>query len=172
MKKEKSGFRLFGRLRSIQTSIYLVMAVMVLVSIGIVTMISLSYTRTSIFENTMTYTRQLTTQVNNDIDSYIDYMENISSMLAENSDVQGFLFGDSDESSEAEKQLQSQFSTVINSRPDIYNLGIVQAGGRALLNQGESERNPYINIKNLEWYENAVKKEVPFSCPPLMSSMW
>ena len=157
MKKKNPIVVFFGRFRSIQTVIYLVMAMLVLTAISIVTVISLSYTRTSVFENTITYTKQLTGQVNNDIDSYINYMDNISSMLAANADVQDYLFGNSTQITEASKQLLSQFSTVLNSRSDIYNVGLVHANGRALLNKGRSYMNPYINMEQLEWYRKAVE---------------
>lgn len=157
MKKKNPIVVFFGRFRSIQTVIYLVMAMLVLTAISIVTVISLSYTRASVFENTITYTKQLTGQVNNDIDSYINYMDNISSMLAANADVQDYLFGNSTQIMEASKQLISQFSTVLNSRSDIYNVGLVHANGRALLNKGRSYMNPYINMEQLEWYRKAVE---------------
>ena len=156
MRIKKPRLRLLERFHSIQTAIYLVMAAMVLSSIAMVTMISMQYTRTSIFENTVTYTRQLTSQVNNDIDSYISYMENISSVLAHNSDVQDFMFGTEEEYRQSMHQVQTQFNTVISSRPDIYNIGIVKEGGRSLINNGVAQINPYVNIHELEWYKNAV----------------
>lgn len=156
-KRQSRGF--LGRFRSIQNAIFLVMALLVLSTIGIVTVISLNFTRTSVFENTITYTRQLTSQVNNDIDSYIDYMENISSMLAENSDVQKFLFGTGIEAEEAGEQLLSQFATVLNSRSDIYNVGILQANGKALFNKGNSFINSHVDIESQEWYKNAVENQ-------------
>ena len=159
MKNNRQSRGFLGRFRSIQNAIFLVMALLVLSTIGIVTVISLNYTRTSVFENTITYTRQLTSQVNNDIDSYINYMENISSMLAENSDVQKFLFGSGMEAEEAGEQLMSQFATVLNSRSDIYNVGILQENGKALFNKGNSYINSYIDIKSQEWYKNAVDNQ-------------
>ena len=159
MKNNRQSRGFLGRFRSIQNAIFLVMALLVLSTIGIVTVISLNYTRTSVFENTITYTRQLTSQVNNDIDSYINYMENISSMLAENSDVQKFLFGSGMEAEEAGEQLMSQFATVLNSRSDIYNVGILQENGKALFNKGNSYINSYVDIKSQEWYKNAVDNQ-------------
>ena len=159
MNKNRHAGVLLGKFRSIQNAIFLVMALLVLSAIGIVTVISLNFTRTSIYENTITYTRQLTGQVNNDIDSYINYMENISSMLAENSDVQKFLFGSGIQAEEAGEQLMSQFATVLNSRSDIYNLGILQANGKALFNKGNSYINSYVDISQLAWYKEAVENK-------------
>ncbi|MCI6430116.1 MAG: sensor histidine kinase [Oliverpabstia sp.] len=159
MNKNRHAGVLLGKFRSIQNAIFLVMALLVLSAIGIVTVISLNFTRTSIYENTITYTRQLTGQVNSDIDSYINYMENISSMLAENSDVQKFLFGSGIQAEEAGEQLMSQFATVLNSRSDIYNLGILQANGKALFNKGNSYINSYVDISQLAWYKEAVENK-------------
>ena len=134
MKKGKKYWNILGKFHSIQNTIFVLTASLVLFAVITVTVISLNYTRSSIFENTVTYNRQLTGQVNADIDSYISYMENISSMLAENLDVKKYLFGEGEEADEAGVQLLSQFSTVLSSREDIYNLGILQKNGKALLN--------------------------------------
>lgn len=155
MKSQK--YNLIGKFKSIQTAIYLMMSMMVLSAIGLLTMISMQYTKATVFENTVMYTGQLTSQVNHDIDSYINYMENISGMLAGNTDVQNFIFGEEEVSAEAEKQVQAQFDTVINSRSDIYNIGIVKDDGRMLVNNSDTKVNPYINIKKLEWYQKAVE---------------
>ena len=150
MKKEKKHWNILGKFRSIQNTIFVLTASLVLFAVITVTVISLNFTRSSIFENTVTYNRQLTGQVNADIDSYISYMENISSMLAENLDVKKYLFGEGEEADEAGVQLLSQFSTVLSSREDIYNLGILQKNGKALLNEGKSRLNTYVDMEKQE----------------------
>lgn len=162
MKKEKKYWNILGKFHSIQNTIFVLMASLVLFAVITVTVISLNFTRSSIFENTVTYNRQLTGQVNADIDSYISYMENISSMLAENLDVKKYLFGEGEEADEAGVQLLSQFSTVLSSREDIYNLGILQKNGKALLNEGKSRLNTYVDMENQEWYRRAVENKDSF----------
>ena len=49
------------------------------------------YTRNSIFENSAVYTQNIVQQMNQNIDSYIDYMENIAYMISSNEDVQQYL---------------------------------------------------------------------------------
>ena len=49
------------------------------------------YTRNSIFENSSVYTQNIVQQMNQNIDSYIDYMENIAYMISSNEDVQQYL---------------------------------------------------------------------------------
>ena len=162
MKKEKKYWSILGKFHSIQNTIFVLMASLVLFAVITVTVISLNFTRSSIFENTVTYNRQLTGQVNADIDSYISYMENISSMLAENLDVKKYLFGEGEEADEAGVQLLSQFSTVLSSREDIYNLGILQKNGKALLNEGKSRLNTYVDMEKQEWYRRAVENKDSF----------
>ena len=162
MKKEKKHWNILGKFRSIQNTIFVLTASLVLFAVITVTVISLNFTRSSIFENTVTYNRQLTGQVNADIDSYISYMENISSMLAENLDVKKYLFGEGEEADEAGVQLLSQFSTVLSSREDIYNLGILQKNGKALLNKGKSRLNTYVDMEKQEWYGKAVENKASF----------
>lgn len=162
MKKEKKHWNILGKFRSIQNTIFVLTASLVLFAVITVTVISLNFTRSSIFENTVTYNRQLIGQVNADIDSYISYMENISSMLAENLDVKKYLFGEGEEADEAGVQLLSQFSTVLSSREDIYNLGILQKNGKALLNEGKSRLNTYVDMEKQEWYRRAVENRDSF----------
>ena len=162
MKKEKKYWNILGKFHSIQNTIFVLTASLVLFAVITVTVISLNFTRSSIFENTVTYNRQLTGQVNADIDSYISYMENISSMLAENLDVKKYLFGEGEEADEAGVQLLSQFSTVLSSREDIYNLGILQKNGKALLNEGKSRLNTYVDMEKQEWYRRAVENRDSF----------
>lgn len=162
MKKGKKYWNILGKFHSIQNTIFVLTASLVLFAVITVTVISLNYTRSSIFENTVTYNRQLTGQVNADIDSYISYMENISSMLAENLDVKKYLFGEGEEADEAGVQLLSQFSTVLSSREDIYNLGILQKNGKALLNEGKSRLNTYVDMEKQEWYRRAVENKASF----------
>lgn len=162
MKKGKQYWNILGKFHSIQNTIFVLMASLVLFAVITVTVISLNFTRSSIFENTVTYNRQLTGQVNADIDSYISYMENISSMLAENLDVKKYLFGEGEEADEAGVQLLSQFSTVLSSREDIYNLGILQKNGKALLNEGKSKLNTYVDMEKQEWYRRAVENKDSF----------
>lgn len=69
---------LLTRFRSIRTSIIVVFSVLIVFSLLTYLVISLRYTENTVLKNSKAYTSQLIGQVNNDIDSYINYMENIS----------------------------------------------------------------------------------------------
>lgn len=92
MTKEKEYGRILGKFRSIQSAIFMAISVLVLCAVIIVTAVSMRYTRSSIFENSVVYTRTIIHQMTQNIDSYINYMDNIASMIAESEDVQYYLF--------------------------------------------------------------------------------
>ena len=67
---------------------------LLLSAVLVITGVSMRYTRNSIFENSSVYTQNIVQQMNQNIDSYIDYMENIAYMISSNEDVQQYLFGE------------------------------------------------------------------------------
>ena len=75
------------RFRSIRTSIIFSFALLIIFALLIFLVLSLKLTRETALENSAEYTSQLIGQVNNDIDSYIGYMENISVIVASSKEV-------------------------------------------------------------------------------------
>lgn len=143
------------RFKSLQSVIFAFVSMLLLGAVGIVTVISMSYARQSIFENSSLYTHKIIQQMNQNIDSYIDYMTNISYLVSSNEDVQKYLFGD-EEDQEAKGRILNQFETILDSRSDILNLGIISENGKMLINDGREVPNPYLDIHTQEWYENAL----------------
>ena len=122
----------------------------------IITVISLSYTRQSVFENASLYTPTIIQQKNQNIDACIDDMENTSYLVSSNEDVQKYLFGDTADP-EARDRILSQFETILDSRSDILNLGIIAENGRMLINNGQRLTNQDLDIHSQEWYTNALE---------------
>lgn len=149
---------LLMRFRSIRTSIIFSFAVLIVFALMIFLVLSLRFTREAVLENSTEYTSQLIGQVNNDIDSYIGYMENISVIVADNSDVWDYLFG-KELSEEREKELPERilgvFRTITDTRNDIVNIALLPRKREALINQGRARLNPYINVSGLAWYQEA-----------------
>lgn len=156
MREIQPGNLMIKKFKSIQSVIFAVLSVLLLGAVGIVTVISLSYTRQSVFENSSLYTQTIIQQMNQNIDSYIDYMENTSYLVSSNEDVQKYLFGDTADS-EARDRILSQFQTILDSRSDILNLGIIAENGRMLINNGQRPTNPDLDIHSQEWYTNALE---------------
>lgn len=120
--------------------------------------ISLNYTQETITQNSKEYTMQLIEQVNGDIDSYIDYMENISRLISKNEDVIDYLYDENctnEELAQTKERVISQFKTISDAREDIYNIAVLSDNGRNVINDGKDELNPYVNVNEMEWYVKA-----------------
>ena len=156
MREIQPGNLMIKKFKSIQSVIFAVLSVLLLGAVIIITVISLSYTRQSVFENSSLYTQTIIQQMNQNIDSYIDYMENTSYLVSSNEDVQKYLFGDTADL-EARDRILSQFETILDSRSDILNLGIIAENGRMLINNGQRLTNQDLDIHSQEWYTNALE---------------
>ncbi len=77
--KEKPGRKGILPFSSIRTTMLAVFSTLIVATLTFFYIISLNYTERTILNNSIDYTTRLIGQVNRDIDSYIDYMENISS---------------------------------------------------------------------------------------------
>lgn len=156
MREIQPGNLMIKKFKSIQSVIFAVLSVLLLGAVIIITVISLSYTRQSVFENSSLYTQTIIQQMNQNIDSYIDYMENTSYLVSSNEDVQKYLFGYTADP-EARDRILSQFETILDSRSDILNLGIIAENGRMLINNGQRLTNQDLDIHSQEWYTNALE---------------
>ena len=156
MREIQPGNLMIKKFKSIQSVIFAVLSVLLLGAVIIITVISLSYTRQSVFENSSLYTQTIIQQMDQNIDSYIDYMENTSYLVSSNEDVQKYLFGDTADP-EARDRILSQFETILDSRSDILNLGIIAENGRMLINNGQRLTNQDLDIHSQEWYTNALE---------------
>ena len=157
MKKKNLSARFIGKFSSIQSVIFATVAVLILSAVVIVTGVSMRFTNTSIFENSSEYTHTIIQQMNQNIDSYIDYMENIAYLISSNEDVQDYLF-DEEIDNEGRYRILNQFETILDSRSDIRNVGIISKSGRMLINDGSKSVNQDLDLNTQEWYVNALEK--------------
>ena len=157
MKNKNLSARFIGKFSSIQSVIFATVAVLVLSAVVIVTGVSMKFTNTSIFENSSEYTHTIIQQMNQNIDSYIDYMENIAYLISSNEDVQDYLF-DEKIDNEGRYRILNQFQTILDSRSDIRNVGIISKNGRMLINDGSKSVNQDLDLNTQEWYATALEK--------------
>lgn len=157
MKNKNLSARFIGKFSSIQSVIFATVAVLVLSAVVIVTGVSMKFTNTSIFENSSEYTHTIIQQMNQNIDSYIDYMENIAYLISSNEDVQDYLF-DEKIDNEGRYRILNQFQTILDSRSDIRNVGIISKNGRMLINDGSKSVNQDLDLNTQEWYSTALEK--------------
>ena len=157
MKNKNLSARFIGKFSSIQSVIFATVAVLVLSAVVIVTGVSMKFTNTSIFENSSEYTHTIIQQMNQNIDSYIDYMENIAYLISSNEDVQDYLF-DEKIDNEGRYRILNQLQTILDSRSDIRNVGIISKNGRMLINDGSKSVNQDLDLNTQEWYATALEK--------------
>lgn len=157
MKNRNLSARFIGKFSSIQSVIFATVAVLVLSAVVIVTGVSMKFTNTSIFENSSEYTHTIIQQMNQNIDSYIDYMENITYLISSNEDVQDYLF-DEKIDNEGRYRILNQLQTILDSRSDIRNVGIISKNGRMLINDGSKSVNQDLDLNTQEWYATALEK--------------
>lgn len=157
MKNKNLLARFIGKFSSIQSVIFATVAVLVLSAVVIVTGVSMKFTNTSIFENSSEYTHTIIQQMNQNIDSYIDYMENIAYLISSNEDVQDYLF-DEKIDNEGRYRILNQLQTILDSRSDIRNVGIISKNGRMLINDGSKSVNQDLDLNTQEWYATALEK--------------
>ena len=157
MKNKNLSARFIGKFSSIQSVIFATVAVLVLSAVVIVTGVSMKFTNTSIFENSSEYTHTIIQQMNQNIDSYIDYMENIAYLISSNEDVQDYLFDDKIDN-EGRYRILNQLQTILDSRSDIRNVGIISKNGRMLINDGSKSVNQDLDLNTQEWYATALEK--------------
>ncbi len=121
---------------------------------------SFHYTEENAQKNAIDYTVQLIDQVNNDIDSYISYLENISQLVSNNRDVQDYLFSENlsqDQRQELYQKITEQFGTMMNIREDLYSVSVVADNGRSIIGDGKKKENRYSNMEKAEWYREAME---------------
>lgn len=163
MKEEKNTlhFHILTPFKSIRTSMIFWFSLLIVITLLVFSVTSLSYTEDTIMENSIDYTTRLIKQLNRDIDSYIDYMENISSMVANGGDVSEYFFGmgTKKEKQELYSRIITQFNTVVETREDISNIGVVTPDGRFIINSGRDKLNENIYLENVDWYNRAMEAE-------------
>lgn len=154
MRHGKRRRSLLGQMTSIRQAFFLALMMLVMAGIVIVVCISLRYTNSMVYENSVAYTKQIVSQVNDDIDSYIQYMENISTMVSSDPDLQSYMFG---RDQEAGKRLEEQCAIALQSHTDVRNIGIIAPDGRYLINDAQTKRNLYTVLSEQPWYQELLE---------------
>lgn len=147
--------------RTIKSAFITCFSVLILVSLTIFYQISLGYTKNTVLDNSMDYTLRLVKQVNSDIDQYIKNMQNTASMMLKGNDIQNYFQSDPKalETRQGYERILTQFQTVIETREDISNVAAISREGRYIINRGEDELNPYVNLDTVGWYRDTYQCE-------------
>ena len=158
-KSKRIGF--LEKLHSIRTAIISSYFLIVVVSLAVFALVALGYTERTVMENAEEYSIQLIEQVNSDIDSYMNYLHNISALITSDGDVQDYLFGDGLSGREREERfsrITTQFETIMDTRGDIVNIGII-GNERYIINNGSYRVNKNVELEELDWIRKAYDKQ-------------
>lgn len=146
--------------KSIRMNMSFIFIILILSVLFIFWGISMNITKNAVVENSTDYTIQLVNQVNSEIDNYITYMENISTILVTSMDIREYLNTTDEDSLKDDalrKRIISQFDTILNMREDIYNIAIFGENDKYIVNKGTDILNPNIHVQSQNWYTKAVK---------------
>lgn len=159
MSEKGNRFTILSLFKSVKTTMLCLFSLLIVITMAIFLMISVDYTKKTVLENSTDYTSRLVRQVNRDIDSYIDYMENISSMIIQGGDVQKYLFMDMSkaDTEEVYSRIVTQFNTVVETRQDISNIAVVTEAGNYIINDGTDTLNENVSLQDVEWFEKALR---------------
>ena len=138
-KLENKRNNFIGKFQSIRSAIISSYFLIVIVGLAVFGVIALRYTERTVLENAEEYSLQLIEQVNSDIDSYMNYLHNISILISSDSNVQDYLFNEKlteEERKERFRHITAQFGTIMETRDDIVNIGIIGGDDRYILNSG------------------------------------
>lgn len=147
-------YNLLSLFKSIRLSILIPFSVLIALTLCIMILISLNYTEKEVLNNSIDYTARLTSQVHGDIDSYISYMDNISALVALNQDVRQYMEADED-NAELRQGIVTQLSTVLETRNDISNIGIISNDGTYIFNNGSDILNENSNYQQQDWFKHS-----------------
>lgn len=132
---------------------------LLIVAIAVVSFMIISINRSSrvVKDTSIDRTLQLVNLMNQNIEFYIESMDNIAQIVTNHSDVRNYL-----QTAEGNKEYQArvieQFKTLKETRNDIYNIGIIGLDGTYLINNDSIRMNPNNRPAEQEWYQRALKE--------------
>lgn len=158
MLKERFHIPLFP-LKSIQSNISLAFSLLILAAIVLTSLVSFQVSVAAVERNSKGYIEEIIKQVNMNIQSYVDNMDNISLLALTNKDVKYYISDNSFISAEDrrtyEKQISDLFQSILYTRRDIASIMVFGYNGRFVSDRRITSLNPNTNLQDQEWYQMA-----------------
>ncbi len=142
------------RFHSIQVTIAVAFSVLSVTIIVGAILIAYSLTEETARIASQGYTKQLVNQIATNIDSYIDYMNSVSSFVQADKDVQEFL-----QQNRVKKQAMNVLATLVKSRNDISLVGLFSYDGRYITHDPNLRLNPYARAQGQPWFIAAQRAQ-------------
>ncbi|MCZ8519829.1 MULTISPECIES: cache domain-containing sensor histidine kinase [Paenibacillus] len=148
-------------LKSIQSSISAAFSCLILFSIVTVSWISYRLSADAVEQNARVSMAEIMQQVNANIQSYIDNMENISILAMTNKDVKYYIsdssFISEEERRAYEKRISDLFQSILYTRKDIGSIMVFGYNGRFVSDRRITSLNPNAKLAEQPWYKNAQR---------------
>lgn len=146
-------------LKSIQSSISLAFSCLILVAIVVTSLVSYQLSVDAVERNSKGYIEEIIKQVNTNIQSYVDNMENISLLALTNKDVKYYISDNSFISAEDrrtyEKRISDLFQSILYTRKDIASIMVFGYNGRFVSDRRITSLNPNARLQEQSWYQTA-----------------
>jgi len=158
MLKKRFPIHLFP-LKSIQSNISLAFSLLILAAIVLTSLVSFQVSVTTVEKNSKGYIEEIIKQVNLNIQSYVDNMENISLLALTNKDVKYYIsdnrFISTEDRRGYEKQISDLFQSILYTRKDIASIMVFGYNGRFVSDRRITSLNPNTKLQEQEWYQMA-----------------
>lgn len=155
--------RRFFRFRSFQTNIAIAFVVLILMTISIMSVTSYYLSREAVKTNAQASTAELVKQVNKNIKAYINGMQSMSDLVAQNRNIQQYLdttrFESLTEENNATEAVTNVLESMVVSRTDIASVNIFGSNGQFISGRSNLELNPYVDLKSMNWYRDAIQAD-------------
>lgn len=160
--KKRASYIPFPPFKSIQSSIFFTFSCLILVTVLVISLNSYRLSVDAVETNSQGYVQEIIRQVNSNIQSYIDNMENISVLAMTNKDVKYFISNNSfiskSDRMPYEKRISDLFQAILYSRKDISAIMVFGYNGFNVSDRRITLLNPYSKLEDQSWYKEAQSK--------------
>ncbi|RED58761.1 cache domain-containing sensor histidine kinase [Cohnella phaseoli] len=139
------------RFRTIQSNIAAALALLIVILALVMGFSAYRLSTSAVQRTAQDFTAELIKQVNSNIQSYVNNMENISLLALNHRGLSGYLSGVNDDDAAVTDFLK----TIMLSRKDIASIGVFGYNGRFVSDGGSGNLNPYVDVKEQSWYSEA-----------------
>ncbi|MFC5402197.1 cache domain-containing sensor histidine kinase [Cohnella soli] len=159
MQKEFNLRLPFFPLKSIQSSISLAFSLLILAAIVLTSLVSYRVSVDAVESNSKGYIEEIIKQVNMNLQSYVDNMENISLLAMTNKDVKYYIsdngFISSEDRRTYEKRISDLFQAILYTRQDISSIMVFGYNGRYVSDRRITNLNRFASLEQQSWYKSA-----------------
>lgn len=143
--------------RSISTTMVIAFTALILTVTLVIVARSYSYTREQLQDNATDYTGQLISQVNAEIDMYVEYIKDISDVVVGNSAVTSYLTSVPGLTRDMQEERVSQLlSSISNIRREISSIALIANDGSVIFGSRQDRLNVYSDYQEASWYVGAL----------------